>query len=240
MISPKAARNPASRYGNSGGVSGGICIQNPIEQRGGVVAGRGGRVGLAEWREREQDWGYPVVLIGGIMTDSTTKICKMCFMAIPVEAKKCPHCLHFQSRLNGIIFHPATVALAILIPMLVVPYSFSRMLSKGEDFLPYSGQVQITESRIGFGESTNAATVAIIGTIKNSSPIPWKDILFQVDFQDANGQLVDAGQKAPYLYFLPAGDSLSFKVSFRREFPETNYVHHTIRVVSAKDGRAMW
>lgn len=174
------------------------------------------------------------------MTDSPTEICKMCSMAIPFGAKKCPHCHHFQSRLNQIIFHPATIAFAILIPMLVAPYFFSRMFSKGEDYLSYSGQVQITESKIAFGETTNAATVAVIGTIKNGSPIPWKDILFQVDFQDANGQRVDAGQKEPYPYFLPAGDSLSFKVSFRREFPETNYVHYTIRVVSAKDGRAMW
>jgi hypothetical protein len=174
------------------------------------------------------------------VTDSATKTCKMCFMAIPVQAKKCPHCQHFQSRLHQIMFNPGIVALVFLIPAFAVPYFFSRMFDRGEDYLPYSGQVQITESKIAFGETSNSATVAVIGTIQNSSSIPWKDILFQVDFQDANGQRVDAGQKEPFPYFLPAGDSLSFKVSFRREFPETNYVHHTIRVVSARDGRAMW
>lgn len=178
------------------------------------------------------------------MTDSTTKICKMCFMAIPVEAKKCPHCHHFQNRLSTFIFHPAFGVVIALLPMLMLFAFFTWWIdvefNKGEDYQRYSGQVQITESKIAFGEATNGATVAVIGTIKNNSPIPWKDILFQVDFQDANGQRVDAGQKEPYPYFLPAGDSLSFKVSFRREFPETNYVHHTIRVVSAKDGRATW
>jgi len=173
-------------------------------------------------------------------TDSATKTCKMCFMAIPVQAKKCPYCHQFQSWFSMIVFHPATVAVVLAVPLLLIPWSFSRMFDKGEDYLPYSGQVQITESKIAFGETSNSATVAVIGTIKNSSPIPWKDILFQVDFQDANGQRVDAGQKEPFPYFLPAGDSLSFKVSFRREFPETNYVHHTIRVVSARDGRAMF
>jgi hypothetical protein len=42
-----------------GGMTGGICIQNPMEQGRELtrIAGRRERVGLAEWREREQDLG---------------------------------------------------------------------------------------------------------------------------------------------------------------------------------------
>jgi len=82
--------------------------------------------------------------------------------------------------------------------------------------------------------------VAVMGTIMNNSPIPWKDIRFQVEFQDATGRRSDTGQKEDYCYYLPANSSLSFKTSLRRQFPETNYISHTISVVSARDGRARW
>jgi len=80
----------------------------------------------------------------------------------------------------------------------------------------------------------------VMGTIMNNSPIPWKDIRFQVEFQDATGRRSDTGQKEDYCYYLPANSSLSFKTSLRRQFPETNYISHTISVVSARDGRARW
>jgi hypothetical protein len=183
--------------------------------------------------------------MGEQVTDSATKTCKMCFMAIPVQAKKCPHCHHYQYRLSAIMFHPVFGALVVGVPMLVLlgplqSFFWKDLFGNGEDYQRYSSQIQITDSKMAFGETKTGATVTVIGTLRNSSPIPWKDIRYQVDFQDANGRRVDTGQQEPYGYFLPATNSLSFKVSFRREFPESNYVHHTIQIVSAKDGRTRW
>jgi hypothetical protein len=41
-------------------------------------------------------------------------------------------------------------------------------------------------------------------------------------------------------FYLQPHATSSFKVSSRREFPETNYVKHRIRVVVAKDARMLW
>jgi hypothetical protein len=174
------------------------------------------------------------------MTDSAKKTCKMCSMEIPAQAKKCPYCQHFQNRIFTIMFHPAFAVVFAIVPMLLIGFFFSKLFDNGEDYQRYSGQIEITDSKIIFGATSNGATVGVMGTIKNHSPIPWKEIHFQVDFQDANEQRVDTAQKEDYPFVLPASDSLSFKVSFRREFPETNYVHHTVRVVSAKDARTRW
>jgi hypothetical protein len=174
------------------------------------------------------------------MPDAAKKTCKMCFMEIPAEAKKCPYCQHFQNRLSTFLFHPAFAGVFVMIVALSPIIFFARMLRRGEEFERYSDQIQITESRIAFGETKSGNTIAVIGTIKNNSAIPWKYVHFQVDFQDANGQRVDSGQSEEYSYVLPAGESQSFKISFRREFPETNYVHHTVRAVWAKDARTEW
>jgi hypothetical protein len=79
-----------------------------------------------------------------------------------------------------------------------------------------------------------------MGTIKNTSPVPWKEIQFHVDFLDASGKRADVGEREDYNFRLPANGTSSFKVSFRREFPETNYAKHIVRVVTAKDARARW
>lgn len=167
----------------------------------------------------------------------TTKTCGMCFMQIPAQAKKCPHCQHFQNRMSRVIFHPAFAVITMVFMLMI---GFQQIFDTGKDYQMYAGQVKITESKMAFGEEKGGNIVAVMGTIMNNSPIPWKDIRFQVEFQDATGRRSDTGQKEDYCYYLPANSSLSFKTSLRRQFPETNYISHTISVVSARDGRARW
>ena len=80
----------------------------------------------------------------------------------------------------------------------------------------------------------------IIGTIENTSPVPWNDVYFHVDFFDLAGKQTDAGAVENYEYYLPANETASFKVSFTREFPETHYATAVVRVVGAKDARSRW
>jgi hypothetical protein len=114
------------------------------------------------------------------------------------------------------------------------------MFDQGEEYQNYEDQLSITDSEIAFGETKSSATVAVIGTIRNSSPVPWKEIQFHVDFFDAKGKRADVGQKEYDSLYVAAKATSSFKVSFRREFPETNYVSHNVRVVAAKDARVRW
>lgn len=159
-------------------------------------------------------------------------------MAIPAAAWKCPHCQHFQTWSVRICFHPATAVLLACLPLLGVPYVFEHMFDPGESFERYQGRIQVVDSRIECGETRNSDVVAVIGTVTNGSAVPWKEIHFHVDFTDAAGVRTDVGQKEEYSRVLPPHAALAFKGSFRREFPQTNYMAHTVRVISAKDARA--
>jgi len=177
------------------------------------------------------------------MTDSSgTKTCGMCRMEIAAEAKKCPYCQHWQSKLSMVTFHPGFGVLFLAVPMMIIfiltGTMFQRMFSPGENFQQYSDQIRVVTSELRFGEGKCGPTVAVVGRMKNESGVDWKEVNFQVEFLDANGQLVDAGQEFKYLYSLPSGKEVAFKVSFRREFAESVYVVHKIRVISAKDGKA--
>jgi hypothetical protein len=159
-------------------------------------------------------------------------------MEISQAARKCPHCHHFQNRWSMLIFHPVFAVLFAMLPLTAMLIVASTFLDTGENFETYKDQIVVADSQIAFGDTKSGATVAVIGTIKNTSKVPWKDIYFHVDFFDAAGKRADVGWHEDYEYSLPAGEKSSFKVSFRREFSETNYVKAVVRVVGAKDARA--
>jgi len=171
-------------------------------------------------------------------TDPAKKTCKMCCMEIPNEARQCPFCHHFQNRLTMIMYHPAFHILFAFIPTACLLFYFARIFDRGENYQSYKDQIVITESQIAFGNLTSGPTVAIMGTIKNTSPISWKEIQFHADFFDGQGKRADVGEREDSSFFLPANGTSSFKVSFRMEFPETNYVKHNVQVATAKDASA--
>jgi len=168
------------------------------------------------------------------------KICKMCCMEIPEKARKCPHCQTLQDRLSLVLYHPALAAMIVVLPITAVLIMFASMFDKGKDFELYKDQVIVTESQLALGDTKSGATIAVLGTIKNNSPVPWEKIQFHIEFFDAQGRRIDVGNELEYDFRLSAHESSSFKVSFRREFPETNYVKHAVRVAGAKDAGLRW
>ena len=164
----------------------------------------------------------------------------MCCSEIPAAARKCPHCQHFQSRAALLLFHPATAVLLVCFPIFASLFVFASMFDRGEDFATYTGQIIVTNTHVAFGETKNGATVAVLGEIQNTSPVPWKEINLHAHFTDAAGRTMDVATEEKYSFHLPAQSTSQFKLSFRREFPETNYAQHTVRVLSAKDARSRW
>jgi len=110
------------------------------------------------------------------------KTCKMCCMEIPQQARKCPHCHHFQNRWSMVMFHPAFMALFACIPLAAMLVVFATIFDTGDNFETYKDQIVITDSQIALGDTKSGATVAVIGTIKNTSRVSWKEIQFHVDF----------------------------------------------------------
>ena len=155
-----------------------------------------------------------------------------------MDARKCPYCQHFQSRFA--MLHPLLIGILACLPLIIIGVVFGRIFDQGEDYEDYKDQIVITASQPAFGDSKTGGTVGVVGTIRNNSSVPWKDIRFHVEFFDADGRRRDVAQKEQYAFYLPPRESLSFKVSFTREYPETNYVKHNVRVVAAKDARARW
>ena len=171
-----------------------------------------------------------------------SKTCKMCCEEIAAAAKKCPHCHHWQHWLSTTVVHPLFGVLFVGVPLailwIVAIVLLANVFRKGEPFQNYANQITITESRMEFGQDRCGPTIAVVGKMKNSSEMDWRNLCFQVEFFDSKGSLVDASQKKDdynSARLLPAGQELGFQVSIPRQFPEKNYASHKIRILSAVD-----
>jgi len=178
------------------------------------------------------------------MSTEETKICKMCYMEINPKAKKCPYCQHWQNKWSMITFHP----LFVMIPGIIIFTAifgfmgkmFQTTFSEGEPFSQYASAVSIIETKMVFGVSGcehKSPTVAVLGKIRNDSGVSWKDIKLEARFFDKDVKLIDTTQQEKYSFTAPANDESTFKLSFKREFPQENYNSFKIRIISAKDER---
>ncbi len=168
-----------------------------------------------------------------------TKTCPACCMEIPDRARKCPYCLRLQGKWTAILHHPLVTVLAAYLPMVVVLYLWSTFFTYGplapsESFAQYRDQVHVLDSHLQFGQG-NSPIVAVVGRVRNDSDVDWDDVRFHVEFRNAEGKLIDAGQELRFALCIPAHEELGFKVAFERQFPEQWYASHTVRVVFAND-----
>src|SRR5688572_636223 len=108
------------------------------------------------------------------------KTCKICFMEIPQQAVRCPHCHHFQKRWSIVMLQPALGACVGLLPFVAMLIVFSIMFDQGENYEEYKEQIRISDSEIVFGDTKSGGTVAVMGTITNTSRVSWEDIHFHV------------------------------------------------------------
>ena len=146
-----------------------------------------------------------------------------------------------------ITFHPLFAMLPMMVILIVVVgfwgEMFQAVFSEGEFFSQYANTVAVIETKMVFGVSGGehkSPTVVVLGKIQNDSLISWDDIKLEACFFDKNGTLIDAIQKEKYSFMVASKDTSTFKLSFKREFPEEKYDSLKVRIISAKDERKMF
>jgi hypothetical protein len=148
-------------------------------------------------------------------------------MEIPIKAKKCPYCQRGQNVFSMIFWYPILSIIGFFIPFIIIGCIFANMFNKGKDFTPYRNQITISSSELRFGEKQSGETVAVVGTMSNSSPIPWKEIQFEVRFYDSNGKIIDAMQQKVTLMRFPQTAAAHLRYRCCESFPKSNIQNMT-------------
>jgi len=163
------------------------------------------------------------------------KTCKMCFKEIDERAKKCPFCQHWQTKLQSFYRNPASAIIAAIAIMAFGSWFIDSLFSPKHDFESFKNKIEITKNSIEFGNNSCGQTVAILGSIKNNSQIDWRAVKFEIVFYDNDNNVTDTEQIEKYSFSLPANEEVPFKLSMKKEFDDTRYIGHRIRIISARE-----
>ena len=126
---------------------------------------------------------------------SETQTCRLCCMEIPKLARKCRYCQSFVKPFSLHSQHPLLIGALISLPLLLMMVAFGTFFDSGENFQDYKGQINVVESEMVFGDLKAGPTVAVLGSIRNESAVPWKELHFHAEFFDGGGKRIDVGQK---------------------------------------------
>ena len=169
------------------------------------------------------------------------KLCPSCYEAMDERARRCPHCLRWQTKSallfsSGLLWFALIVLTAGILPMLLGRMVMKR-LWPAEGYPLYDGQIEVTESQMLFGESKEGPVVFVVGRLRNNSDVTWKDIDVQAVFLDESGSLVNVETAWQYgHHILPRGES-AFKVRGPADLPRGRYAKHKVAVTGAEDAR---
>jgi hypothetical protein len=162
--------------------------------------------------------------------------CSSCREAITAGARKCPHCHAWQSRF-AVWFHRLAPFLAFL-PLVFLVLIFRDGFRSSANFSAYRDSLIVVKSTAHYSDAAEkcGAMISVIGTIRNNSDVPWKDLYLEVRYFDSAGTMVDTQSAEQYDLLIPAGGEVAFRVRGPAIRAEQDYVSHKVTIVGAKDG----
>jgi len=170
-----------------------------------------------------------------------SKLCRMCYEEIDERARRCPHCLRWQTRSAAIL---SSGLLGWLLGTLLVVglvalfmHTILKPFRSPDECAVYAGQIQVTESHMLFGESKEGPVVLVVGRLRNNSDVEWESVHLQAEFFDESDSLVNVETEWQYgRHIMPWGES-AFKVRGPADLPRERYATYSVTVTGAEDAR---
>lgn len=163
------------------------------------------------------------------MTDQL-KICRMCGEEIKANAKRCPHCTQFQSKINAPIV-VVIIGLAILLAFQLIGLSpVNRETIYGSE-----NKLMVLETTHKYGNDDCGSFIAILGKLKNQSDKTWTDVHFNVKFYNEKDELVDTLNAQLYSIVVAPKKEASFRIREKAAAPAGQYRRHEIIITKAQE-----
>jgi hypothetical protein len=143
-----------------------------------------------------------------------TKICKDCSEAIKAEAKKCPKCQVYQNSFDRFIRSPIGGSMVgIVIGLGFFVWFTNSFMFQDDSIYNPEKLLQVSDTSFQFKEVDCGFKVTLIGTITNKSDGPLRNVVFDIEYLDSDGNTIDVINDEVYDLIIPANSSKKFKVS---------------------------
>jgi hypothetical protein len=166
------------------------------------------------------------------MTDQM-KTCRMCGEEIKAIAKRCPHCTHFQSRINA----PIVIVIIGLAIVIATRFMMPSPL-KRETLYNSDNKLTILETTHKYGKDDCGSFIAILGKLKNQTEKTWTDVHdvhFEVKFYNEKNELVDTLNSQLYSIVIGPKKETSFRIREKAAALEGQYKRHEITITKAQE-----
>jgi len=165
------------------------------------------------------------------------KECRFCRERIDARARRCPHCRMQQTRW-AILLHPGLILAGFLVIVamfgwMIADMSASFAFGRGAPVARPPGLV-VTDTHLGVEEGAKGPVDVITGTVSNDGETSWEDVSLAAVVTDKADDPVEVLETR--VDSLPAGEQRTFRMEGPALLPADRYVHHTVRVVSARKG----
>ena len=171
----------------------------------------------------------------------TEKHCILCKKEIHPEAKKCPHCLSWQSKWLSDMQNPKTGFLYMLgifvltIAILATFDAYESFTENDKSNKTTSSEstykvIEVLKTEANYYKCEEFNCIVITGELNNPSNKFWTSIYFHVEYFDSNNNLIDNYSEKESDLLIPKNSKTSFKLANRAYKNKEAYNSHKVTI----------
>lgn len=166
-----------------------------------------------------------------------SKICPQCEEEIKGTARKCPHCHSWQTGWLLFLANPGVSTIIVFAGLaLFYFFLFRDMFEGNKDFSKYRTQIQILDLVRSYSEDPKTGPmITTMGRIKNNTDVKWRHVVFEVQYFNNEGKLIDTLSDSQYDFVLIPHEEQTFRIRGAAAKPELEYAGQKVFVRDAEE-----